>query len=114
VQYPVTVRVDDPAASARLGASVSVVITTGSAQNTLILPTATITTSGTRNTVSLLKNGVATPTVIQTGLKGASTTQITAGLVAGDIVQYPITSTSTSTGVPGFGGAARGLGGGRG
>jgi multidrug efflux pump subunit AcrA (membrane-fusion protein) len=114
VQYPVTVRVTDPATSARLGASVSVVITTGSAQDTLILPTAAITTSGTRNTVSLLKNGVATPTVIQTGLQGASTTQVTGGLVAGDVVQYPTSSTSSSTAVPGFGGpagAARGLGG---
>ena len=116
VQYPVTVRVSDPASSARLGASVSVVITTGSAEDTLILPTAAITTSGTRNTVTLLKNGVATPTVIQTGLKGASTTQVTGGLVAGDVVQYPTTTTSTSNGVPGFGGAgaARGLTGGRG
>jgi hypothetical protein len=93
-----------------LGASVSVVITTGSAENTLILPTSAITTSGTRSTVNVLKNGVATPTVIQTGLKSDTNTQITSGLAVGDTVQYPSTSTGSSSGVPNFGGG--GLGGG--
>jgi multidrug efflux pump subunit AcrA (membrane-fusion protein) len=117
VQYPVTVSVDDPVASARLGASVSVTITTGSADDALTLPTSAITTSGTRHTVALLKNGVTTTTVIETGLEGTSTTEITSGLSAGDVVQIPTTTTTTSTGVPGFGGgggAARGLGGGGG
>jgi multidrug efflux pump subunit AcrA (membrane-fusion protein) len=117
VQYPVTVSVADPVASARLGASVSVTITTGSAENALILPTSAITTTGNRSTVALLKNGVATTTAIQTGLEGSSTTEITSGLAAGDVVQIPTTSTTTTSGVPGFGGgaagAARGLGGGR-
>ncbi len=113
VSYPVTVSVTDPVATARLGASVSITITTGSADDALILPTAAITTSGTRHTVSLLKNGVVTPTVVETGLIGSSTTQVTSGLAAGDVVQLPTTTTSTSTGVPGFGGgAARGLTGG--
>jgi multidrug efflux pump subunit AcrA (membrane-fusion protein) len=114
VSYPVTVSVTDPVASARLGASVSITITTGSADDALILPTAAITTSGTRHTVSLLKNGVVTPTVVETGLVGSSTTQVTSGLAAGDVVQLPTATTSTSTGVPGFGtgGAARGLTGG--
>jgi multidrug efflux pump subunit AcrA (membrane-fusion protein) len=117
VQYPVTVSVSDPPATARLGASVSVTITTGSAEDALILPTTAITTSGTRHTVQLLKNGVATPTVIETGLEGSSTTEITSGLAAGDVVQLPTSTTTTSSGVPGFGagagGAARGFGGGR-
>jgi multidrug efflux pump subunit AcrA (membrane-fusion protein) len=117
VQYPVTVSVADPPSTARLGASVSVTITTGSAEDALILPTAAITTSGTRHTVQLLKNGVATPTVIETGLEGGSTTEITSGLAAGDVVQLPTTTTTTSSGVPGFGagagGAPRGFGGGR-
>jgi multidrug efflux pump subunit AcrA (membrane-fusion protein) len=116
VQYPVTVSVDDPVASARLGASVSVTITTGSAENALILPTSAITTSGSRHTVARLKNGVTTTTVIETGLEGSSTTEITSGLSAGDVVQIPTTTTTTTSGVPGFGGggAARGIGGGGG
>ena len=118
VQYPVTVSITDPVASARLGASVSVTITTGSADDALTLPTSAITTSGTRHTVALLKDGVATTTVIETGLEGSSTTEVTSGLAAGDVVQIPTTTTTTSSGVPGFGGAgaggaARGLGGGR-
>ena len=116
VQYPVTVSVSDPPASARLGASVSVTITTGSADDALTLPTTAITTSGTRHTVALLKNGVVTTTVIETGLEGSASTEITSGLAAGDVVQIPTTTTTTTSGVPGFGGgaggAARGLGGG--
>jgi multidrug efflux pump subunit AcrA (membrane-fusion protein) len=116
VQYPVTVSVTDPPASARLGASVSVTVTTGSVQDALILPTNAITTTGTRSSVLLLKQGVATPTVIETGLESSSTTEITSGLAAGDVVQIPVTTTTSSSGVPGFGGGpggpARGIGGG--
>jgi multidrug efflux pump subunit AcrA (membrane-fusion protein) len=119
VSYPVTVSVPDPPSTARLGASVSITITTGSADDALILPTSAITTSGTRHTVSLLKNGVATTTVVETGLVGSSTTQVTSGLKAGDVVQIPTTSTTSSgsSGVPGFGaggGAGGGVGGGLG
>jgi HlyD family secretion protein/macrolide-specific efflux system membrane fusion protein len=112
VEYPVTINVPAPVSTARLGASVSVVITTGSAENTLTLPTTAITTLGTRSTVSLLKNGVASTTLITTGLVGSSTTQVKSGLSAGDVVQIPTTTSSSSTGVPGFGGGTRtGLGG---
>jgi multidrug efflux pump subunit AcrA (membrane-fusion protein) len=114
VQYPVTISVEKPVASARLGASASVTITTGSVEDALILPASAVSTSGTRSTVALLKNGVATPTVIETGLKGGSSTEITSGLSEGDVVQIPTTTTSSS-GVPGFGaGAPRGIGGGAG
>jgi multidrug efflux pump subunit AcrA (membrane-fusion protein) len=116
VQYPVTVSISDPVASARLGASVSVTITTGSAENALTLLTSAITTTGSRHTVALLKNGVATPTVIETGLEGTSTTEIKSGLAVGDVVQIPSTSTTGTSGVPNFGGAGgapRGLGGAR-
>jgi multidrug efflux pump subunit AcrA (membrane-fusion protein) len=117
VQYPVTVSVTDPPATARLGASVSVTITTGSAENVLTLPTSAITTTGSRSTVALMKNGVATVTLVETGLEGSSATEITSGLSAGDVVQIPTTTTTTTSGVPGFGGgaggAARGIGGGR-
>jgi HlyD family secretion protein/macrolide-specific efflux system membrane fusion protein len=113
VQYPVTITVSDPVSTARLGASVSVTITTGSADDALLLQTSAITTTGTRSTVSLLKNGVVTPTQITTGLIGSSTTQIKTGLSVGDVVEVPTTTTTTSTGVPGFGagGGTRGLGG---
>jgi multidrug efflux pump subunit AcrA (membrane-fusion protein) len=115
VQYPVTVSVDDPVASARLGASVSVTITTGSVEDALILPTSAITTTGSRSTVALLKNGVATATVVETGLEGGSSSEVTSGLSAGDVVQLPASTTTSSSGVPGFGaGTPRGIGGGAG
>jgi multidrug efflux pump subunit AcrA (membrane-fusion protein) len=111
VQYPVTVTLTDPPKSARLGASVTITITTGSADDALLLPTSAITTTGNRHTVTLLRNGVPTVTVVQTGLVGSSQTQVTSGLSAGDTVQLPTsTTTSTSGGLPGFGRA--GVGGG--
>ncbi len=110
VQYSVTVTISDPPSSARLGNSVSVVITTGTADNVLTLATSAITTTGNRSTVQVLKNGAPVTTLIQTGLKGTSSTEITSGLSAGDVVQLPATSTgSTSTGVPGFGRGAGGV-----
>lgn len=115
VQYPVTIRVDDPVAAARLGASVSVTITTGSAQDALVLPTAAITTTGNRHTVTVLKNGVAGTQAIETGLVGGTTTQVTSGLTAGEVVRLPTTTAGTaSTGVPGFGAGGTRLGGGTG
>jgi hypothetical protein len=115
----VTVTVDAPPATARLGASVSLTITTGSASDVLTLPTSAISTSGSRSTVALLKNGVATATVIETGLAGGSATEIKSGLAVGDVVRFPTaTSSSTSFGVPEGGGGpgggpGRGVGGDR-
>jgi hypothetical protein len=59
---------------------------------------------------------VATTPHIPPGLGGRTTTQVTSGLAAGDVVQIPTTTTTGTTGVPGFGGGTRtgtGLGVGR-
>ena len=106
VQYPVTISLTTVPKSARIGSTASVTITTGSADDAILLLTSAITTSGTRSTVQLMKNGVATTTVVQTGLAGSTQTQITSGLSVGNVVRIPTTTASTGTGggLPGFGG----------
>ncbi|MFI7585696.1 efflux RND transporter periplasmic adaptor subunit [Spongisporangium articulatum] len=113
VQYSVTVTLTDPPATARIGSSATASITTGSVENALLLQTSAITTSGTRHTVTVVKNGATSTQQVETGLVGSTQTQITSGLAAGDTVQITSTSsTATSAGVPGFGGAGGGLAGG--
>jgi hypothetical protein len=111
VQYPVTVALTSAPAGVRLGASASVTITTGSADDVLMLSSSAITTVGTRSTVSVQRNGVATVVPVETGLVGGGRTEITSGLTEGETVNLPATTTSTSGagGLPGF---APGLGGG--
>jgi uncharacterized membrane protein YgcG len=70
--------------------------------------------------VTVLKNGKQTVTPVATGLVGASTTEVTSGVSAGDVVVEPTISVSASTssgtggglGGGGFGGGGFGGGGG--
>jgi macrolide-specific efflux system membrane fusion protein len=110
VQYPVTVSLSSAPEGARLGASASVTITTGSASDVLTLQSSAITTLGSRNTVSVVRNGATTVVPIEIGLVGGGLTEVTSGLTEGETVNLPsTTSTSGSGGLPGF---APGLGGG--
>jgi hypothetical protein len=81
---------------------------------------AAISSRGTTSTVMLLKSGKLVATPVITGLVGASSTQIVAGLSAGEQVAIEVatsiatatgTSSSTSSGTLGGGGFG-GLGGG--
>ncbi len=111
VTYPVTVTLDQPPEQARLGASVTISITTGSADNVLVAPTSAVTTLGQRHTVTLRKNGADTLTPVQVGLVGDNGTEITGGLSDGDVLVLPTTATSTTgNGFPRIGGVG-GLGG---
>ena len=92
------------------------------AMNALYVPSAAITTTGTRSTVELLENGNTTVTPVTTGLVGNSDTQILSGLKAGDVVVEPTVTVAASTGAAattagsggfgGFGGGGFGGGGG--
>jgi len=113
VEYPVTVALDSVPATARPGASVSLVITTGSRSNVLALSSSAVTTVGNTHTVTVLRNGTQQIVPVTIGLVGNSTTQIVSGLSAGDVVVIPTATTSSSTGgFPSLGGG--GLGGGLG
>jgi multidrug efflux pump subunit AcrA (membrane-fusion protein) len=112
VQYPVTVTLTSVPEGVRLGATASVTIVTGQAQDALSVPTAAITTRGGISTVTVIRNGSQVVVPVQTGLEGASSTQIVDGLVEGETVVLASTSGSgTSTGVPPFGGPVTRIGG---
>ncbi len=111
VNYPVTVSLTEVPEGVRLGASVSVSITTGSAEDALIVPTSAVTTTGSRHTVTVLENGAELTVPVEIGIEGDSGVQITSGLTAGQVVVLTSTSSgSISNGFPG-GGAGAGFGG---
>jgi len=114
VNYPVTVTLSSVPKGVRPGATASVVITTSTATDVLELPTAAITSLGSRHTVTLVKGTTRQVTPIEVGVAGGTTTVVTGGLSESDTVELPTTTPSTTTGgLPGFGGAGLGgLGGG--
>jgi macrolide-specific efflux system membrane fusion protein len=116
VQYPVTVTLDSVPAGAKPGASVSVVITTGTKTNVIEVSSSAVTTVGNTHTVTVLDNGQTQIVPVQVGLVGNTTDEITSGLTAGQTVELAATTSTTTTtngGFPGgFGG--RGAGGGLG
>jgi hypothetical protein len=81
------------------------------------VPNAAVLTVGPRSTVTVLRNGLPVVVPVTTGLVGDSRTEITSGLVEGDVIQLSVGAPSAG-GLTfpggGIGGAARagGLGGG--
>jgi multidrug efflux pump subunit AcrA (membrane-fusion protein) len=122
VQYPVTVLIPNADGAVHLGATVSLVITTGSKSDVLYVSPNALTTRGTNHTVTVLVNGVPTITPVEVGLTGDNGVEIVSGLTAGQQVVLPTASTGTTgtnrtgtgagTGRTGTGaGAGAGLGG---
>lgn len=112
VLYPVVVALDSAPPGIKVGATASLSITDGSATGVLQVPTAAITTVGTNHTVTVQRGGgddVVVP--VGVGLTGATTTEITSGLAAGDVVVLPTAAPATSTapgaGFPRLGGGGR-------
>ena len=109
VTYDVTVRLVSPPASVLNGMTADVSVTVAAKTNVLQLPSAAISTTGPRSTVSVLRNGKQTTTVVTTGLVGASTTEILTGVKEGDVIVEPtvsVSSSSSSSSLPNFGGGA--------
>jgi macrolide-specific efflux system membrane fusion protein len=97
VSYAVTLGLDATPAAARVGQSVSITVTTGTAENALYVDSAAITTVGTQHTVTVVSGSTRTTRVVKIGQVGDSTTQVTSGVQAGEEVVVKAT-TSTSTG----------------
>lgn len=108
VSYPVTISIKNPPATLRLGQSANISVTTATAKNALTVPSLAITTTGTRQTVNVVKNGTTTAVTITTGITDNGRTQVLTGLSAGDQIELPAISstldTSTTTGRTGAGG----------
>jgi multidrug efflux pump subunit AcrA (membrane-fusion protein) len=110
VLYPITVSLDTAPPGVKSGSTASLAITDGTATGVLEVPTAAITTVGTSHTVTVRRNGTDTVVPVGVGLTGATTTEITSGLAAGDVLVLPSPTTSTT---PTTGGGFPRLGGGR-
>jgi macrolide-specific efflux system membrane fusion protein len=119
VTYGVTVSMDKVPAGAKVGQTVSVVVTTGSVSNALFVNSAAVVSAGNLHFVTVMTNGQPVRRQVQIGLQGDSTTQITSGLQQGEQVQVVIAASTTGGGAaagggafPGGAGGFRGAGGG--
>jgi multidrug efflux pump subunit AcrA (membrane-fusion protein) len=111
VTYGVTLTLNKVPTGAKVGQTVSVVVTTGTAANALMVNSAAVTTVGTVHTVTVVADGQTERRPVEIGLKGDQTTQITSGLQAGEMVEISTAATTTGTG-GGFPGGGAGFPGG--
>jgi len=111
VTYPVTVSIDNPPATLRLGQSANISVTTATADNALVVPSLAITTNGSRQTVNVMKNGTPTPATVTTGISANGRTQVLTGLSDGDQIELPAISSTLDTGSTTTTGGAFGTGG---
>jgi multidrug resistance efflux pump len=103
VLYPITVSLDTAPPGVKVGSTASLAITDGTATGVLEVPTAAITTVGTNHTVTVRRNGTDTVVPVGVGLTGATTTEITSGLAAGDVLVLPSPAATPASGAPGAG-----------
>ena len=108
VSYAVTVSIDDPPATVRVGMTADVTITIDSAQNVLTVPAAALRgTAGNYSVLLIDATGQPTARSVEVGLVTNTTAEIKSGLSAGQEVvtgvNTPQTGTSSSAN-GGFGG----------
>jgi HlyD family secretion protein len=116
VSYDVTLRLTQTSKQLRPGMTATATIITAQANDAVNVESAAISSAGSSSTVTVDTNGKMVVTPVITGIVGTTSTQIVAGLQAGEQVAIPIStaiatsSSSTSTGT--LGGTSTGLGGG--
>jgi hypothetical protein len=120
--YPVTIGLDAGGDQLFAGSGAAVTIVTGRATDTLAVPASAVHTIGTRQFVSVLRDGTSTTIPVTVGAVGPTLTEITSGVSEGDQVVLADLSTPLPTSNPnlrgpggggaGFGGGIRGPGGG--
>jgi multidrug efflux pump subunit AcrA (membrane-fusion protein) len=93
VEYNVTFALDRSEPKLKPGMSASVSVTVAEADNTLNVPSAAVTGTGSTARVTVVANGKQTVTPVVAGLKGDTSTQIVSGLKAG---QQVVTSTGAT------------------
>ncbi|WP_433368377.1 efflux RND transporter periplasmic adaptor subunit [Streptosporangium sp. CA-115845] len=118
VQYPVTISFTEVPDEVRLGQTATVGVVVESVRNVLALSSTVISTTGSRSTVTVLRDGRQVPVQVEVGVKGDTLTEIRSGLNEGDQVVRPAATGTTQQGggFPGLGGGGggRGRGGGGG
>ena len=115
VTFPVDLQLVTAPPGLLPGMSAQISITIATQQNVLAVPTTAIQGSTASPTVQVMVNGVPQTRPVTIGLSTASTTEIVAGLNAGDtVVTGVVNPLSTTTGGAGGAGGIGGLGGGTG
>ncbi|MGN6694289.1 MAG: HlyD family efflux transporter periplasmic adaptor subunit [Aquihabitans sp.] len=84
--YPVTIGLTGDTSAMGNGSTASVVIVTSAAEQALAVPTSAISVDGDRSTGSVLADGKAKTTTVETGAVGSTWTEVTDGLEEGDVV----------------------------
>ncbi|MFI0941195.1 efflux RND transporter periplasmic adaptor subunit [Streptomyces sp. NPDC021020] len=115
VQYPAVLQITSDTSNLRTGLSASIQVTTATATDTLTVPTAAVSGTGSNRTVTVVnQDGSTTRTNVTVGVEGDSTDQITSGLTEGQQVQIASVAASGSNGFPSgaFPGGIGNLGGG--
>jgi HlyD family secretion protein len=110
--FPVTISVDGGGPALFAGSTAGVAITLGTAQAAVTVPTSAVHTAGAASFVTTLVNGTTTSKRVTVGVIGATVTQITQGLNAGDEVVLADLSQALPSATTGAG--TRGLTGGGG
>jgi trimeric autotransporter adhesin len=100
--YRVTVALDGDTSGLRNGALGTLSIVTVTAKGALAVPSSAVTTVGARHVVRIVDGSTATDTRVQVGVVGATWTQITEGVTAGQQVAVadlaePLPSAATTT-----------------
>ena len=113
VSYPVTVSLDNPPATVRVGMTANVTITISSVTNVLTIPAASLRgTTGAYTVLVMGADGTPTAQPVQVGLVTNTTAEIKSGLSAGQQVvtgiNTPQTGTAATTNGGGFGGGLTG------
>ena len=117
VNYPVTIALDQPSASAAPSASqqirpsmtANVTIVVEQRDNILLVPNRAVKTTGRQKIVNVVVGGKPTSVNVTLGMSGDTQSEVVSGLNEGDVVQ--VLQTTTSTGGGGFGGPGGGFGG---
>ena len=109
VNYPVTIALDQPGASAspseiRPGMSANVSFVVEQRDNILLVPNRAVKTSGKQKTVTVLKDGKSTQVTVTLGLSDDTQSEVTSGLNEGNVVVIQQTTTTSSQGGAGAGG----------
>ena len=113
VSYSVTIKLTQNSSQLKPGMTATATVITGQVNNAINVESAAISSRGTGSTVTVDKGGKMTVTPVITGLVGASSTQIVAGVATGEALAIPIsTSIATSTTTTGSGTLGSGSGGG--
>ncbi|HVV22836.1 MAG TPA: efflux RND transporter periplasmic adaptor subunit [Pseudonocardiaceae bacterium] len=115
--YPVTISLNSTEQQLFAGSTASVSITLGTARAAVTVPTSAVHTVGSFSVVYKMVNGTPTLTRVTVGVTGATLTQVTSGLQAGDQVSLadmsqPMPTSDNTGGAVRLGGGGGGLGGG--